>query len=91
MIETPGRSGKFKGRVIGIIRFSDCKKYKSAADFYDDSELHLIEVGAKDYAWSNGVLKFGWVVESVKKVNEFDAPSPRGIIYCRPFDKQLRY
>lgn len=89
LIETPGRLGKFKARVIGVIRFVDCKQYKASADFYDDSDLHLIEAGAKDYAWRTGVKKFGWVVESVMRASEFDAPSPRGIVYSRPFKSQL--
>ena len=91
LIETPGRLGKFKARVIGVIRFSECKQYKSAAAFYDDSNLHLIELGTEDYAWRPGVQKFGWIVASVKNSTEFDAPTPRGIIYARPFDMQMRY
>jgi hypothetical protein len=91
LIETPGHLGKFKARVIGIIRFSGSKQYKSATAFYDDSDLHLIELSGKDYAWRSGVQRYGWIVASVKKTTEFDAPSPRGIVYSRPFDKQLRF
>lgn len=87
LIETPGRLGKFKARVIGVIRFSDCKEYESATAFYEDSDLHLIEVGSQDYEWRSGVQKFGWVVASARKTVEFVAPSPRGIVYALPFER----
>lgn len=78
LIETPGRLGKFKARVIGVIRFSDCMQYGSAVEFYAESDLHLIEARAKDYGWQAGVPKFGWIIVSVKKTTESDAPSRRG-------------
>ena len=86
LIETPGRLGKFKARVIGVIRFSGYKHYKSKAEFYEDCDLHLIQPGNHDYAWRSGVMKYGWVVESVREVDEFVAPSPRGIVYAGPFE-----
>lgn len=89
LIETPGRLGKFKARVIGVIRFSGCKQYKSAEAFYNDSDLHLIEAGAKDYTWHPGVKKFGWIVERTDLTKEFHPASPRGIIYSKPFDRGL--
>lgn len=88
LIETPGQLGKFKARVIGIIRFSESKQYKSKSEFYEDIDLHLIQPGNRDYAWCNGVKKYGWVVEDVRDVEEFIAPSPRGIIYAGPFENE---
>jgi hypothetical protein len=91
LIETPGKLRKFKARVIGVIRFSQSKTYGSATEFYDDFELHLIHASSTDYAWKPGVPKFGWIVASVQSANSFDAPSPRGIVYSRPFDRNLRF
>ncbi len=90
LIETPGRLGKFKARVIGVIRFSEFRQYSSAAAFYEDSDLHLIHPDTKDYAW-HGRTKFGWFVERVKVVDTFAAPTLRGIVYSRPFDRNARY
>ena len=90
LIETPGRNGRFKARIIGTISFSECRYYETASAFYADTDLHLVHPGVQEYAWRQGAQKFGWIVESVEKVEPFDAPTPRGIIYARPFDKSLR-
>lgn len=89
LIETPGRFGKFKARVIGIIRFSGCKRYMSASDFYDETELHLINQGDPAFSWTDGRPKFGWIVEKTSQIRPFDAPTPRGIIYSSAFDRGL--
>lgn len=90
LIETPGHFGKFKARVIGVIKFSGYKAYKSASEFYGDKDLHLVEPNNTDYAWKKGIPKYGWMVESVRKIQIFEAPSPRGILYSRPFNRQPR-
>jgi len=85
LIETPGRSGSFRARVIGVIRFSDCKRYQSSEEFYQDSALHLIDRTTGTYGWRDETPKFGWLVEHVEAKNEFAPPSPRGIVYSLPF------
>ena len=85
LIETPGKIGKFTARVIGIIRFSGSEEYKSEKEFYDKADRHLILSKDSEYAWKIDVRKFGWIVEHVQPVEEFLAPSPRGIVYARPF------
>ncbi len=90
LIETPGQLWKFKARVIGVIRFSRSKLYSSSAEFYDDSDQHLIEPANKSFNWIPSKSKFGWIVEFAKSTSEFDAPRPRGIVYARPFAMQER-
>jgi hypothetical protein len=89
LIETPGKLGNFKARVIGTIRFSECKEYTSKDEFYEDFDLHLISPDNKDYAWRPEVKKFGWIVDQVQKVEEFVAPCPRGIVYASPFEASI--
>ena len=89
LIETPGKGGAFKARVIGIIRFSGSKEYESERAFYDDVDLHLIYPDNTDYAWQSHLRKFAWIVDKVKPFDEFPAPLPRGIVYAGPFESPL--
>lgn len=86
LIETPGKHGNFKARVIGVVRFSGSKEYKSKDEFYNDTDLHLIDSDNREYAWRSEVKKFGWIVEQVQAVEQFAAPFPRGIVYAGPFE-----
>lgn len=86
LIETPGRIGKFKARVIGIIRFSSYKQYTSEREFNNDIDLHLVRPTDPNFAWNAKIRKFGWVVERVKPISPFAAPSSRGHVYARAFD-----
>lgn len=86
LIETPGALGKFKARVIGVIRFSESKEYRTKKEFYEDSDLHLIYPDNQTYRWRAGVKKFGWIVDHVYRTEEFVAPVPRGIVYASPFE-----
>lgn len=72
LIETPGRSGKFKARMRAIIVFSECFKYKSKRAFYDDVDRHTVTRDS-EWAWNNKEEKWGWTVR-VKKV--FKEPLP---------------
>lgn len=71
LIETPGKKGKFKARMRGIIVFTDCFEYKSKAAFYRDSKKHCVTPDS-EWAWKDKP-KWGWEV-SVRKV--FDNPPP---------------
>jgi hypothetical protein len=78
LIETPGKKGKFKARATAIIRFTNCFKYKSKSEFYNDYDRHLVTKNSQ-WAWSNKP-KWGWEVEVIKKLAPFEVTS-QGIIY----------
>jgi len=80
MIETPGRKGNFKSRIVAKITFSSSFKYKSKKEFLLDSDRHQV---TPDSIWSWGEKdKWGWII---KKVVRFETPIPLakrpGIIY----------
>ena len=82
LIETPGKSGKFKSRIIGTITFSGCIQYSSKEQWQSDETRHKVDTNNKLYSW-NDKPKFGWVVQSVKKFEKpVDPPAKRGIIYA---------
>jgi hypothetical protein len=89
LIETPGSLGKFKARVIGVIRFAESKEYGSKDEFNSDIDLHLVHPDNQEYRWRAGIRKFGWIVESVCRTEEFEAPFPRGIVYASPFESPV--
>ncbi len=82
LIETPGKKGKFKARMRGIIRFTDCFKYPSKAAFYRDSSKHCV-TPESEWAWLDKP-KWGWEV-SVVEVFELPKPlqKPSGIKYSK--------
>jgi hypothetical protein len=82
LIETPGKSAKFKSRIIGTITFSNCVEYANYNEWKLDENRHRVSIDNKLYGWKNKP-KFGWIVESVKKLdNPVDPPIKRGIIYA---------
>ena len=78
IIETPGKMGAFKARVIGKILFSSCFKYRSANQFYADFYRH--KVGrSSPFAWKDKP-KWGWVVASCEPFERaIPAPKRKGI------------
>ena len=64
LIETPGKTGKFKARIIAIIKFTDCFQYKNKKEFYAQSNLHCVTPDSI-WAWYDGE-KWGWPVEVIK-------------------------
>ncbi len=89
LIETPGRSGDFKARVIGMIKFSSSKKYENELEWKKDRDWHLVEQTDPLFRWDDSKQKYGWIVSEVKKCRPFLAPNPRGIVYARPFSREL--
>jgi len=82
LIETPGKSAKFKSRIIGTITFSGCFQYSSKEQWQDDNSRHKVDINDKTYGWKDKP-KFGWIVQSVKKFKKpVDPPAKRGIIYA---------
>jgi hypothetical protein len=83
LIETPGKSAKFKSRIIGTITFSHSFQYQNKGHWAFDYERHCVHI-TNEYAWKDDKPKFGWVVKSVKKFeNPVDPPVKRGIIYAK--------
>jgi hypothetical protein len=67
MIETPGKKGKFKSRGVALIKFTECYKYKSKKEFYNDIDKHLVHKDS-DWAWKDKP-KYGWYVEVIRILN----------------------
>ena len=83
LIETPGKSAKFKSRIIGTITFSGCIQYSSKEQWESDESRHKVDINDSLYGWKDKP-KFGWIVQSVKKFkNPVDPPTKRGIIYAK--------
>lgn len=83
LIETPGKSRKFKSRIIGTITFSHSFQYKTENDWKLDYSRHKVEDSDPLYSWTNNKPKYGWVVSNVKVFDDpVDAPKKRGIIFA---------
>ena len=68
IVETPGKEGKFKSRIVGIIVFHRTFKYESKKSFYLDVERHFV---AKDSPWAwKDKPKWGWEILSIKKFKQ---------------------
>ena len=63
MIETPGKHGKFKARVVAIIKFTDYFQYKSKKSFYADKDKHLVTPDSP-WAWQDKE-KWGWKLQII--------------------------
>lgn len=83
LIETPGKYGQFKSRIIGTITFSHSFKYGSKNEWLDDYDRHLVDKHDEHYGWKYYKPKYGWVVNNIVKFdNPFDPPRQRGIIFA---------
>ena len=81
LVETPGKFGKFKARVIGTITFSCSFKYPDKTSWINDHNKHLVSQDDPLYGW-NDKPKYGWVVSYVEKFDQpLDIDSKRGIIF----------
>lgn len=82
LVETPGKKGSFKSRIIGTITFSHSFQYQDKRFWEDDYNRHKVEENNQDYGWKANKSKYGWVVSNIKKFNEpVDAPIKKGIIF----------
>lgn len=82
LIETPGKSGEFKSRIIGTITFSHSFKYPDINAWKDDYARHLVEIDDIDFGWKEDKEKYGWVVSNIVKFNDPQpAPEKKGIIF----------
>lgn len=82
LIETPGKYGRFKSRIIGTIVFSHSFEYKSKDEWIDDYDRHKVEEFDEFLYWNDTKYKFGWVVSQIKKFDKpISAPQKKGIIF----------
>lgn len=83
LIETPGRTGNFKARIIGIIKFEESFQYSNSKLFYADQKKHFVAPDSI-WAWKPDKPKWGWPVEVIKS---FEKPIPlrgkKGIRYAQ--------
>lgn len=83
LIETPGKTGKFKSRIIGKITFSHSFKYQDHLEWYMDYNKHRVD-SKSIYAWNYKKPKYGWVVSNINFFNQpVDPPKRRGIIFTK--------
>lgn len=86
LIETPGKIGKFKSRIIGTITFSHSFQYKDYDHWRMDFVNHKVSPFNKPYGWNNKP-KYGWIVGSVKRFKEaINPPRRRGIVFTTNCD-----
>lgn len=64
LVETPGKDGKFKSRIIAIIKFGPSFKYESENKFYSEYSLHCVDPESP-WAWNPSKEKWGWPVEVI--------------------------
>jgi hypothetical protein len=65
MIETPGKTGDFKARIVAIIRFRKCFKYQNISEFYKDEKRHMVTPDSP-WGWNNSKGKWGWSTKVIK-------------------------
>jgi len=82
LIETPGKNGKFKARIIAIIKFTECFQYKSKKEFYSQTDQHCVTKESV-WAWNSG-KKWGWKVIVIKKLGQPKTlKCQKGIVYTK--------
>lgn len=81
LVETPGRHGSFKARIVAIIRFTESFKYESKTAFYKDVKHHCVTPDS-EWAWKDNKPKWGWRIDHISK---FSKPRTlniqKGIVY----------
>jgi hypothetical protein len=89
IIETPGKQGKFKARIVAIIKFSKCIQYKSKKEFYKDSNKHFV---TPDSAWAwKEKSKYGWEINYIINLSEsLPAPLKKGIVFTKDIKLHIK-
>ncbi|MFK7827268.1 MAG: hypothetical protein AB8G05_24200 [Oligoflexales bacterium] len=83
IIETPGKNGKFKARIVGKVIFGASFEYEAKKAFYEDQKRHCV---TKDsiWAWKSDSAKFGWPVEKIELFpSPLPAPVKKGIKFTK--------
>ena len=82
LVETPGKYGRFKSRIIGTITFSHCFRYPDKQAWIDDYNRHLVEEGDEFCHWKDDKPKYGWVVSQINKFDDiFPVTKKKGIVF----------
>ena len=83
LIETPGKTGRFKSRIIGTITFSHSFKYKDQLQWDMDYNRHRVLSDDPLFDWNDDKPKYGWAVSNIVKFNDpVDPPKKRGIVFA---------
>ena len=92
LIETPGKNGQFKSRIIGTITFSHSFLYTDKRLWLSDYNRHRVKEDDKFYGWNPDKCKYGWVVSNIVK---FDHPmlvkKNKGIIFTNNVTKNYNF
>lgn len=67
LVETPGKTGKFKSRGIALIKFGSSFPYMSKEEFYKDTQRHCV-TRTSPWAWKKDKPKWGWPILEVVKL-----------------------
>lgn len=82
IIETPGKMGKFKSRIVGTIVFHNAFRYSSKEEFYLDKHRHFVDENST-WAWK-GKAKWGWEISEVKHFRKpIDLNKRTGIVFTK--------
>jgi hypothetical protein len=88
IIETPGKRGKREAdikeaSVIGIVTFSGCFKYETAAQWKSDFRRHMVDETDVILKFRANKEKWGWIVKSIEPLSPpRPAPKKRGIVFA---------
>jgi len=85
IIETPGKTGRFKRRIAGLVSFGPSWCYTDRDAFARDRTKHLVDPDDPRFGWkSDGKPKWAWPVEWVEAYEQPLPPEFRaGIRYSR--------
>jgi len=82
LIETPGKNGKFKSRIIGEITFSHSFLYVTKNEWVSDYNRHKVNEDDKNFGWNPLVSKYGWVVSNITKYEQpIQVNKKKGIVF----------
>ncbi len=65
IVETPGKTGNFKARIIALAVFGKAFRYESKDSFYRDAKRHCVSSNS-EWAWDAKKGKWGWPVTVIK-------------------------
>jgi len=83
IIETPGKDGDFESRIVGIIKFDECFKYRNKEEFYGDKTKHFV-LPDSPWRWSDRKPKWGWKISYLRVFKHPKiAPKKKGIVYTK--------
>lgn len=83
MIETPGKSGAFKARIVATVCFGEPFLYSDERSFYLDYSRHKVDRNSI-WAWREEKPKWGWPVTKVKRLsNSKIVKCRRGIVFTK--------